>query len=338
MKIIVDAMGGDNAPVEIVKGAVSAAKARPELEIALVGREAEVRAALERAGGAPGNVSVVNASEVIDMHDNPATAFRIKKDSSITVGLNLLRDGEGDAFVSAGSTGALLSAGTLIVKRIKGIRRAAFSPVIPTAGNGAVLIDCGANAECSVEYLTQFAYIGSYYARRVMGLERPRVGLLNIGSEESKGDQLRQDTYQVLRAAGDAGHLNFIGNIEAKEAVKGGCDVIVTDGFTGNVMLKAIEGAGSFMGKQMKGMFMRSLGTKLAALLVKKGLDEFKELLNPDRVGGTPFLGLTRTVVKAHGSSNARAMENAVYQAAAVASSGLAEDIEANIGLMRLER
>ena len=340
MKIIVDAMGGDKAPLEIVKGTLRAVKARPGLEAVLVGREAEVRKAAAQCGAAqlPKGVRIVNATEVIGMHDDPATAFKTKKDSSITVGLNLLKNGEGDAFVSAGSTGALLSAGTLIVKRIKGIRRAAFSPVIPTAGNGAVLIDCGANAECSVEYLTQFAYIGSYYARRVMGLERPRVGLLNIGSEEGKGDQLRQDTYQVLRAAGDAGHLNFIGNIEAKEAVKGGCDVIVTDGFTGNVMLKAIEGAGSFMGKQMKGMFMRSLGTKLAALLVKKGLDEFKEILNPDRVGGTPFLGLTRTVVKAHGSSNARAMENAVYQAAAVASSGLAEDIEANIGLMRLER
>lgn len=337
MKIIVDAMGGDNAPVEIVKGAVSAAKARPELEIALVGREAEVLAALERAGGAPGNVSVVNASEVIDMHDNPATAFRIKKDSSITVGLNLLRDGQGDALVSAGSTGALLSAGTLIVKRIRGIRRAAFSPVIPTAGNGAVLIDCGANAECSVEYLTQFAYIGSYYARRVMGLERPRVGLLNIGSEEGKGDQLRQDTYQVLRAAGDAGHLNFIGNIEAKEAVKGGCDVVVADGFSGNVMLKTIEGVGSFMGRELKGMFLSSLKTKIAALLVKSGLDAFKERLDPDTIGGTPFLGLQKPVIKAHGSSKARAIENAVYQAAAGVEAGLAAEIEAKVGLMKAE-
>ena len=338
MKIIVDAMGGDNAPLEIVKGSVNAAKAKPELGIVLVGREPGVRAALSQAGETPGNVSVVNASEVIDMHDNPATAFRVKKDSSITVGLTMLRDGEGDAFVSAGSTGALLSAGTLLVKRIKGIRRAAFAPVIPTGGGGAVLIDCGANAECSVEYLTQFAYLGSYYASRVMGIQRPRVGLLNIGSEESKGDQLRQDTYQVLRAAGEAGHLNFVGNIEAKEAVKGGCDVIVTDGFSGNVMLKAIEGAGSFMGRELKGMFLQNLGTKLAALLVKKGLDQFKETLNPDRVGGTPFLGLTRTVIKAHGSSGARAIENAVYQAQAVAGSGLAEDVEANIALMRLER
>ena len=336
MKIIVDAMGGDNAPVEIVKGAVSAAKARPELEIALVGREAEVLAALERAGGAPGNVSVVNASEVIDMHDNPATAFRLKKDSSITVGLNLLRDGEGDAFVSAGSTGALLSAGTLIVKRIKGIRRAAFSPVIPTAGNGAVLIDCGANAECSVEYLTQFAYIGSYYARRVMGLERPRVGLLNIGSEESKGDQLRQDTYQVLRAAGDAGHLNFIGNIEGRDVPFGAADVVLCDGFTGNVLLKTYEGVGMYFAGEMKKMFLKNLGTKMAALLVKDGLGAFKKKMDYKEVGGAPLLGIAKPVIKAHGSSDPRAFKSAIRQAVQYAESGIIASIAENIDHMTL--
>lgn len=340
MKIIIDAMGGDNAPLEIVRGTLNAAKARPDLELVLVGREPEVRAAASQCGSdqLPGNVSTVNATEVIDMHDDPATAFKTKKDSSITVGLNLLKAGEGDAFISAGSTGALLSAGTLLVKRVRGIRRAAMAPVIPTAGGGAVLIDCGANAECSVEYLTQFAYLGSFYASRVMGLEKPRVALLNIGAEDSKGDQLRRDTYQVLKAAGDAGHLNFIGNIEAKDAVKGGCDVIVADGFTGNIMLKTIEGVGSFMGKELKGMFLRSLRTKAAAVLVKSGLDAFKDKLNPDRVGGTPFLGLTKPVIKAHGSSGARAIENAVYQAELVAKSDLAADIAAHIDLMKLDR
>lgn len=340
MKIIIDAMGGDNAPLEIVRGTLNAAKARPDLELVLVGREPEVRAAVSQCGSdqLPGNVSTVNATEVIDMHDDPATAFKTKKDSSITVGLNLLKAGEGDAFISAGSTGALLSAGTLLVKRVRGIRRAAMAPVIPTAGGGAVLIDCGANAECSVEYLTQFAYLGSFYASRVMGLEKPRVALLNIGAEDSKGDQLRRDTYQVLKAAGDAGHLNFIGNIEAKDAVKGGCDVIVADGFTGNIMLKTIEGVGSFMGKELKGMFLRSLRTKAAAVLVKSGLDNFKDKLNPDRVGGTPFLGLTKPVIKAHGSSGARAIENAVYQAELVAKSDLAADIAAHIDLMKLDR
>ena len=339
MKVIVDAMGGDNAPRSNVQGALNAVK-KYGVDVVLVGDGQILLECLKGLGveNLPKGLEIVHAGEVITMEDDPATAFRRKKDSSLTVGLELLNEGAGDAFVSAGSTGALLSAATLLTKRVKGIRRAALAPVVPTGNGGAVLIDCGANAECSVEYLTQFAYIGSYYARRVMGLERPRVGLLNIGSEEGKGDQLRQDAYQVLRAAGDAGHLNFIGNIEAKEAVKGGCDVIVTDGFTGNVMLKTIEGVGSFMGGELKGMFMENLGTKAAALLVKKGLDRFKETLNPDRVGGTPFLGLTRPVIKAHGASNARAIENAIRQAWTVAGSGLAEDIEAHIGLMKPER
>ena len=338
MKIIVDAMGGDNAPEEIVKGAVQAAKARPGLEIVLVGREAEVRSAAGACGGLPGTVSVVNATEVVDMHDDPATAFKTKKDSSMTVGLTMLKNGEGDAFVSAGSTGALLSAGTLLVKRVRGIRRAAMAPLLPTAGKGLVLVDCGANAECTAEYLVQFAYLGSFYAAGALGLARPRVGLLNIGTEDSKGDALRQETHRLLREAGEAGHLNFIGNIEAKEAIKGGCDVVVADGFSGNVMLKTIEGVGSFMGKELKGMFLSSLKTKIAALLVKNGLAAFKERLDPDTIGGTPFLGLRKPVIKAHGSSKARAVENAVYQAAAAAEEDLAGRIEENIGLMNAGR
>ena len=331
-------MGGDNAPEEIVKGAVQAAKARPGLEIVLVGREAEVRSAAGACGGLPGTVSVVNATEVVDMHDDPATAFKTKKDSSMTVGLTMLKNGEGDAFVSAGSTGALLSAGTLLVKRVRGIRRAAMAPLLPTAGKGLVLVDCGANAECTAEYLVQFAYLGSFYAAGALGLARPRVGLLNIGTEDSKGDALRQETHRLLREAGEAGHLNFIGNIEAKEAIKGGCDVVVADGFSGNVMLKTIEGVGSFMGKELKGMFLSSLKTKIAALLVKNGLAAFKERLDPDTIGGTPFLGLRKPVIKAHGSSKARAVENAVYQAAAAAEEDLAGRIEENIGLMNAGR
>jgi len=338
LKIIVDAMGGDNAPEEIVKGAVQAARARAGLEIVLVGREEEVTAAAAGCGGLPQAVRIVNATEIIDMHDDPATAFKIKKDSSMTVGLTMLKNGEGDAFVSAGSTGALLSAGTLLVKRVRGIRRAAMAPLLPTAGKGLVLVDCGANAECTVEYLIQFAYLGSFYAAKALGLERPRVALLNIGTEDSKGDQLRQDAYRALKEAGEAGHLNFTGNIEAKEAIKGGCDVVVTDGFSGNVMLKSIEGVGSFMGKELKGIFLQSLKTKIAALLVKNGLSAFKERLDPDTIGGTPFLGLQKPVIKAHGSSKARAIENAVYQAAAAAEANLAAEIEANIELMKTGR
>ena len=340
MKIIVDAMGGDNAPLEIVKGALQAAKARPGLEIVLVGKEAEVKAAAAQCGAVtlPETVTVVNATEVIEMHDDPAQAFRNKPDSSMTVGLNMLRDGQGDGFVSAGSTGALLSAGILIVKRIPGIRRPAMAPLVPTAGRGLVLVDCGATAECTVEYLVQFAYLGSFYASKALGLDKPRVGLLNIGTEDTKGDALRKETYQALKEAGDAGRLNFIGNIEAKEAVKGGCDVVVADGFSGNVMLKTIEGMGSFMGKELKGMFMKSLKTKIAALLMKSGLDSFKERLNPDAIGGTPMLGLRKPVIKAHGSSKARAIENAIYQAVTAAEADLAGQIEANIAFMKLGR
>lgn len=338
MRIIVDAMGGDNAPLEIVRGALNAAKARPQLEIVLVGREAEVNAAVKECGGLGGNVSVLNATEVIDMHDDPATAFKTKKDSSVTVGMNLVKSGEGDAFVSAGSTGALLSAGTLLIKRVRGIRRAAMAPVLPTATGKMVLIDCGANAECSVEYLVQFAYLGSFYASRALGLEKPRVGLLNIGAEDTKGDQLRIDTYKALKEAGDAGHLNFIGNIEAKDAVKGGCDVLVADGFSGNVLLKTVEGMGSFLGKEIKGMFLKNFKTKVAALLMKSGIAAFKDKLDPDTIGGTPFLGLTRPVIKAHGSSGARAIENAIYQAVLAAEGNMAAEIEANIDLMKIER
>ena len=340
MKIIVDAMGGDHAPLEIVKGAAAAARKRSDLTIVLVGKEEEVKKAAAQCGGKglPGNVSLVNATEVIDMHDDPASAFKLKKDSSMTVGLNLLKSGEGDAFVSAGSTGALLSAGTLLVKRVKGIRRAAMAPVVPNAKGGMVLVDCGANAECTVEYLVQFAYLGSFYASKAMGLSNPRVGLLNIGSEDSKGDHLRQEAYQVLKEAGENGRLHFIGNIEAKEAIKGGCDVVVADGFSGNIMLKSIEGTASFLGKELKGMFMQGIKTQLAALLVKDGLTAFKDRLNPDTIGGTPFLGLQKPVIKAHGASSARAIENAVYQAEAAVKADLAAEIEANINFMKLDR
>lgn len=335
MKIIIDAMGGDNAPAEIVKGALSAAAKRPELEIVLVGQEGPVRAAM--GGQAPANVRLVNATEVIEICDDPATAFKKKKDSSITVGLNLLKSGEGDAFVSAGSTGALLSAATLVVKRVRGIRRAAMCPVIPTAAGQAVLIDCGANAECTVEYLVQFAYLGSFYAEHVLGIQSPRVGLLNIGAEPSKGDTLRQETWPVLQAAGERGEIRFIGNIEAKEAIKGGCDVIVADGYSGNIMLKTIEGVGSYLGGEVKKLFLQSAKTKVAGLLVKSGLKAFKAQLDPDRVGGTAFLGISKPVIKAHGSSGAYAIENAVYQAVKVAESGIVAEIERNIDKMRIE-
>lgn len=337
MKIIIDAMGGDNAPGEIVKGAAQAAK-ESGVEIVLVGREAQVRRCLAQCGAAnaPG-VTVVDASQVVTMADDPSTATRTKKDSSLTVGLTLLHDGGGDAFLSAGSTGALLTGATLIVKRIRGIRRACMAPVMPNGGGGAVLIDCGANAECSEEYLLQFAYMGSFYAKKLLGYENPRVALVNIGAEESKGTSLQKNAFALLRQAGEAGRIRFVGNIEGGEVFFNKADVIVSDGFTGNVMLKTIEGTAKFLMKNLKGVLLSSAKTKLAAALVKKDLDGLKKLLDPSEVGGTPLLGISKPVIKAHGGSDARAIRGAVKQAIAAVNADVAAEIAANIGYMKLK-
>ena len=339
MKIIVDAMGGDNAPQATVQGALDAHKEHG-VDIVLVGRAAEILRAVEACGEKtlPAGVEIKDASEVVEIADDPATAFKMKKDSSLTVGLNLLKAGEGDAFVSAGSTGALLSGATLLVKRIRGIRRAAMGPVIPVLGGKAILCDCGANAECTPEYLMQFAYLGNYYAKRVLGVEKPRVALLNIGAEEEKGDALRHETYALLQAASEEGRLHFTGNIEASDVMMGGADVVVADGFTGNVMLKSLEGTGKFLLKELKKMFLSSTKTKLAAAMVKNDMAGMKKLLDPSEIGGTPFLGISKPVIKAHGSSDARAICNAVLRAKEYAESGFIADIEANIGAMKLER
>ena len=337
MKIIIDAMGGDNAPLEIVKGALQAKK-RFGVDIVLTGEETAVKAALATCGAAEDALLIVPTTEVVTMDDDPSTVFRRKKDTSMGVGLTRLKNDEGDAFVSAGSTGALLTGATLITKRIRGIRRAAMAPVIPTTTGRAVLIDCGANAECTPEYLVQFAYLGNFYAKRVLGVESPRVALLNIGVEEEKGTALQKETLALLQKAAADGHMNFIGNIEAKEAIKGGCDVIVTDGFSGNVMLKTIEGMGSFAGSALKGMFKKNVLTKLAALLVMPGLNGFKTKLDPNKVGGTAFIGIAKPVIKAHGASNAEAIENAVGQAVECVKSGLVQAIEENVEWMKFPR
>ena len=322
MKIIVDAMGGDNAPQCNVRGALHAVK-EYGVEVVLVGRGEDILRCLKEDGidTLPAGVEIAHADQVVEICDNPATAFKEKKDSSLTVGLNLLKNGGGDAFVSAGSTGALLSAATLLVKRVKGIRRAAMAPVVPTGKGGAVLIDCGATAECTPEYLLQFAFMGSYYAEHVMGRPEPRVGLLNIGAEPSKGTDLQREAYQLL-----------------KEAVYGEVDVIVTDGYSGNIFLKTMEGTGGFLAKELKAMFKKSLVTKLGALCVKDGIAHFKKLLDSGEVGGTALVGISKPVIKAHGSSDDYAIKNAIRQAASFAASGIIEDITENIDHMRLER
>ena len=338
MKIIVDAMGGDNAPQAPVMGAIQANK-EYGVGITLVGRGEDILKVLEENGiqELPAGVEIAHASEVVEICDNPATAFREKKDSSLTVGLNLLKAGEGDAFVSAGSTGALLGAATLLIKRIRGIRRAALAPVVPTGNGGAVLIDAGANVKCPPEYLIQFAYMGSYYAEHVLGRPQPKVGLLNIGVEPSKGTELQTTVYPLLKQAGEEGRIRFVGNIEAREAVEGAVDVIVADGYSGNIFLKTMEGTGLFLAKEIKGIFMKNLMTKLAAALVSDGLKKFKKLMSSSEVGGTALLGISKPVIKAHGSSDAYAIKNAIRQANQFASSGIIGNISDNIDLMRLD-
>lgn len=335
MRIIVDAMGGDNAPGSIVRGALAAAR-EYKAEIVLVGKGEEILKVLEEdgIGELPCGVEIAHAGQVVTMEDNPATAFKEKKDSSLTVGLTMLKNGRGDAFVTAGSTGALVSAATWITKRIKGIRRAALAPVLPAGG--AVLIDCGATAKCTPEFLLQYAFMGSYYAGHILGRPEPRVGLLNIGAEPSKGNELQVETYALLKKAGEEGRINFVGNVEAREAVEGAVDVIVADGYSGNIMLKAMEGTGIFLVHELKKMFLSSTKNKLAALLVRDSMNEMKKLMDANEVGGTVLLGISKPVIKAHGSSNDYAIKNAIHQAIQFAGSGIIEDIEENISYMRL--
>ncbi len=336
MTIIIDAMGGDNAPQAIVQGAVDAQR-EFGVDIVLVGQPEAVQRCLADCGAADNaHISVHPASEVITMSDDPSTATRHKKDASMTVALNLLRDGKGDAVVSAGSTGALLTGATLIVRRVRGIRRAALAPVLPNGGAGVMLIDCGANVECTPEYLLQFAYMGSFYAERILGVKSPRVALLNVGAEDEKGDELRKQTNAQLRMAAEAGRLNFIGNREGSDLLRGEVDVMVADGFAGNVMLKTVEGAAKFMFGSMRDIFYKNLKNKLAAAVIKKDLYAFKSTMDVNEIGGTALLGISRPVVKAHGSSDARAIRSAVRQAIAFAEAGVIQAIEENIDSMKI--
>ena len=333
MKIIVDAFGGDNAPGEIVKGAM---RAKDELgvDIILVGREKEVRECL---GNRADEVDIINAEEVITMDDDPSTATRRKKDSSMAVALKLLAEDKGDAVVSAGSTGALLTGATLTVKRIRGIRRAALAPVLPAGKHGVMLIDCGANVECTPEYLLQFAYMASFYAGRIMNCENPRVGLLNVGTEDTKGGELQHKTFELLKEAGEEGRINFIGNIEGTTVFSGDVDVVVTDGFTGNVLLKTTEGVIKFMMKSLKGVFYKNLINKLGAAVMKKDLSIMKKSLDVNEIGGTALIGISKPVIKAHGSSNADALFASIRQAVNFVNSGVIADIEKNIDHMKVK-
>ena len=340
MKILIDAMGGDHAPLAPVQGALEAVKMW-NAQVVLVGREDEILAAAKEAGyeNLPAGVEIVHAPDVVDMHDDPANVCRKKKDSSMVVGLRLLSEGQADAMISAGSTGALLSGATLIVKRVKGIRRAAMGPAMPNkAGGKTILLDCGANAECTPEFLLQFGIVGSLFAKKSLGITNPRVGLLNIGTEDTKGTPLQKEAYALLTDAHNKGLINFIGNIEGRDTLLGEVDVVVCDGFSGNVLLKSIEGTAQFMGSLMKHkIFKRSFLSKIGYLFCKPGVDEVMGMLDYRTIGGTQFLGIRKPVIKAHGSSDALAFRNAVKQAMEAAKTDISEELEQGLKALTVE-
>ena len=337
MKVILDAMGGDFAPEAPVMGAIDAAKAYGA-QIVLVGRGNEILEVLKKNGieNLPDNIEIAHADDVVDMHDDPAKVIHKRKNSSMVIGLKMLSEGKGDAFVSAGSTGALLTGATLIVKRVKGIRRAAMAPSMPTKAGGKVVIcDCGANAECTPEFLLQFGLVGSAYARNVHGVENPRIGLLNIGTEDSKGTQLQKDAYALLTEAKEKGLINFVGNVEARAVPLGEVDVVVCDGFSGNVMIKTIEGTAMFMGSLLKRMFKKNLSSKIGYLLCKSGVSDMMKLMDSREIGGTQFLGIKQPVIKCHGNSDSLAFRNGVKQAMVAAESNFTEQLEQALAAMK---
>ena len=337
MKIILDAMGGDHAPQAPVLGAIEAARTYGS-QITLVGRGEDILKVMKQNGidTLPDGVEIANAEDVVDMHDDPANVIRKKPNSSMVVGLKMLAEGQGDAFISAGSTGALLTGATLIVKRVKGIRRAAMGPAMPNkAGGKTVILDCGANAECTPEFLLQFGLVGSLHAKATYGVENPKVGLLNIGTEDTKGTPLQKETYGLLQQASEKGLLNFVGNVEARDVPLGAVDVVVCDGFAGNVLLKSIEGTAMFMGSLMSKMFKKNLLSKIAAMFVMKDIKAFKKLLDYREIGGTQFLGIQKPVIKAHGSSDQIAFRNAIRQAEEAASRNISAQLEKGLAALK---
>ena len=337
MKIILDAMGGDFAPEAPVMGAVDAAKAYGA-QIVLVGRGEAILEVLRKnhMDNLPEGIEIMHADDVVDMHDDPGKVLHQRKNSSMVIGLKMLSEDKGDAFVSAGSTGALLSGATLIVKRVKGIRRAAMAPSMPTkAGSKVIICDCGANAECTPEFLLQFGLVASAYAKNVLGVKQPRVGLLNIGTEDSKGTQLQKDAYALLSQAAEQNLLHFVGNVEARSVPLGEVDVVVCDGFSGNVLIKTIEGTAMFMGSLMKGMFKKNLGSKLGYLLCKSGVNDMMKLLDSREIGGTQFLGIKKPVIKCHGNSDRLAFRNGIRQAMIAAESDFTAQLEQDLAVLK---
>ncbi len=326
MRIAVDAFGGDNAPDEIIKGSIQAVL-NNDCEIILVGDETILKNKLNEAGYSGEKITVYHASEVIDGEDSPVDAVRHKRDSSMMVALALCKNGEADAVVSAGNTGAYFAGAFRVLGRIKGIRRPALTAFMPTVNNTKnVMLDVGANADCKPENLEQFAQMGSLYAEKILGIQNPKVYLVNIGTEEHKGNELSQKAHMLLK---ENKSIHFCGNIESRELTTGFADVIVCDGFTGNIILKAVEGTASALFGLVKKSFMKTLTTKLSALFMKPHLKELKSMLDYSEYGGVPLLGIDGVVIKAHGSSDAKAFENAVKSAIVFSETGLNEELKA---------
>ncbi len=308
MKLAIDAMGGDNAPKEIVLGAMKAVDAFPDLSITLVGDEQKIKEHLKEHN----RIAIIHTDEVILGTDEPVRAVRRKKTASMVLAAQQVADGNADACISAGNTGALMAAGLFVIGRIEGIERPALSPTLPTiGGEGFLLLDVGANADAKPEHLLQYAIMGSIYSEKVRGIAGPRVGLLNIGTEEKKGNELTKQAFGLLKAS----NLNFIGNVEARDLLEGAADVVITDGFTGNMVLKTLEGTALSIFKMLKTALMSSLKTKLAAAVLKPDLYQLKNKMDYSEYGGAGLFGLKAPVIKAHGSSDAQAIYSAVRQA-----------------------
>lgn len=330
VNVAVDAMGGDNAPAEIVKGAVEAVNEDKRIKVFLVGREPVVREELKKYTFDAAQLEIVHTEEVIETAEPPVMAIRRKKDSSIVKCMNLVKDGECDALVSAGSTGAVLVGGQVIVGRIKGVERPPLAPIIPNINGVSLLLDCGANVDARPSQLVQFAKMGSIYMESVIGITNPRVGLVNIGVEEEKGNALTKETYPLLQ---NCPEINFIGNVEARDIPYGAADVLVCEAFVGNVVLKMLEGVSSALVEKIKAGMMSSLRSKAGALLVKPALKKTLKGFSTDEYGGAPLLGLNGLVVKTHGSSKAIEIKNSILQCIAFKEQNINEKIKEKIAL-----
>ena len=334
IKVAVDAMGGDHAPAEIVKGSIEAVQASSKLKVYLVGRKDAIEAELSKYSYPAEQVEIVHAEEVIEMAEPPVMAIRRKKDSSIVVAMNMVKRGECDAYVSAGSTGANLVGGQVIVGRIRGVERPPLAPLIPTATGTSLLIDCGANVDARPSHLVQFAKMGSIYMEHIMGIKNPRVAIVNIGAEEEKGNALVKETFPLLKECTD---INFIGSIEARDIPAGYADVVVCEAFVGNVILKLYEGVGSTLIKEVKAGMMTSLRSKIGALLVKPALKKTLKRFQTEEHGGAPLLGLNGLVVKTHGSSKAIEIKNSILECITFIEQDINGKIRENITVTKEE-